>query len=1083
MAQLSLFISCVSNEFAHYRDAMRKDLSRTNLTTQIQEDFIPFGASILQKLDEYIQHCDAVIHICGNMTGSMANALSMEYIIGAHKDFGARFPDLLPVLEDKEQLSYTQWEAWLAAYYKKTLIIAQPSEEATRHSSYEFHLEQKEHQQLHLRRLRTAGYYDEINFSTTDELIKKIYQSSLLELLSKLPATKPINLPYHSIANLFMGRENDLNMLYTEMQTAHKRAAAIVGSSIHGLGGIGKTRLAIEYAWRYQNDYNALLFVAADSPEKLFSNLAALSARPILNLPEQHAQEEQIKYDAVKQWLNGHAGWLLILDNADGKTVVEEVETLFAGLHGGHILITSRQTNWGNHLNPLPLDILEETPAVSFLLERTKGKRRKSAEDESFARLIAADLGYLALALEQAGAFIYTRRLTLAQYRQAWQTNHDQVLEWYDERLMAYPYSLAVTWQTSVLQLSADAKKLLDRLAWLAPDPTPESLLNVQVYNEHNIDYDATLSELNGLSLVNRLDTPFFTVHRLVQDVTRRKQHREVAEKNINACLNWIDKAFVGDPADITSWPALEPLVPHALAVTANQARLATNTRAESRLLNQLGVWYLTKAQFGEAEPLMRRALQIDEEGFGKNHPIVAGDLSDLAQLLQATNRLEEAEPLMRRALQIGEQSFPENHPDVARDLNNLAHLLKETNRLSEAEPLMRRALQIDEQSFGENHPDVARDLSNFAQLLKVTNRLAEAEPLMRRALQIDEQKFGINHPHVARRLNNLAQLLDETNRLAEAELLMRRALEIDEQSFGKNHPDVARDLNNLAQLLKVTNRLVEAEPLMLRALQIDEQSFGQNHPNVAGDLNNLAQLFKVTNRLAEAEPLMRRALQIDEQSFGKNHPHVARDLNNLALLLQVTNRLTEAEPLMQRALQIDEQSFGENHPKAAIRLNNLAQLLQATHRQTEAEPLMRRALQIDEQSLGENHPKVAIRLNNLAQLLKVTNRLMEAEPLMRRMLQIVEQSFGQNHPRVAIGLNNLALLFNDTSRPAEAEPLMRRALQIDELSFGENHPDVARDLNNLAQLFEDNNRLAEAEPLRRRALQIYQHNLRENII
>jgi nephrocystin-3 len=418
-----------------------------------------------------------------------------------------------------------------------------------------------------------------------------------------------------------------------------------------------------------------------------------------------------------------------------------------------------------------------------------------------------------------------------------------------------------------------------------------------------------------------------------------------------------------------------------------------------------------------DAEPLMRRALTIDEQSFGEKHPRVAIDLHNLALLLQATNRLAEAEPLMRRALRIDEHSFGEKHPNVARDLNNLAQLLQATNRLAEAEPLMRRALTIDEQSFGEKHPDVARDLNNLALLLKTTNRPAEAEPLMRRALTIDEQSFGEKHTDVAIDLNNLAQLLQATNRLAEAEPLMRRALTIDEQSFGEKHPRVAIDLNNLAQLLQATNRLAEAEPLMRRTLTIDEQSFGEKHPDVAIRLNNLAALLLATNRLAEAEPLMRRALTIDEQSFGEKHPRVARDLNNLAQLLKTTNRLTEAEPLMRRALTIDEQSFGEKHPRVAIDLNNLAQLLKTTNRLTEAEPLMRRALTIDEQSFGEKHPDVAIRLNNLAQLLQATNRLAEAEPLMRRAFLMFKQSLGMQHPNTQTVLNNYKILLKTMGR------------------------------------------------------------------
>ena len=238
-------------------------------------------------------------------------------------------------------------------------------------------------------------------------------------------------------------------------------------------------------------------------------------------------------------------------------------------------------------------------------------------------------------------------------------------------------------------------------------------------------------------------------------------------------------------------------------------------------------------------------------------------------------------------------------------NLNNLAQLLQATNRLSEAEPLMRRALAIDEKSFGPDHPKVAIRLNNLAALLWTTNRLSEAEPLMRRALAIDEKSFGPDHPNVAIRLNNLAPLLQATNRLSEAEPLMRRALAIDEKSFGPDHLNVARDLNNLAQLLKATNRLSEAEPLMRRVIAIFEKSLGPGHPNVAIGLNNLALLLKATNRLAEAEPLMRRALAIDEQSFGPGHPDVAGVLNDLAALLQDQGRWPEAIALYKKAKPI----------------------------------------------------------------------------------------------------------------------------------------------------------------------------------
>ena len=340
---------------------------------------------------------------------------------------------------------------------------------------------------------------------------------------------------------------------------------------------------------------------------------------------------------------------------------------------------------------------------------------------------------------------------------------------------------------------------------------------------------------------------------------------------------------------------------------------------AEDRIAQRLRIAavLMDLARWEECEEQQRHALAEALEL--ANSRLVAVASNDLARLLQSTNRLGEAEPLMRRALQIDEAAFSGQHPSVARDLNNLANLLQDTNRIAEAEPLIRRALEIDEAAFGEQHPSVARDLSNLASLLLDTNRTQEAEPLMRRALEIDVAAFGEQHPAVATDYGNLATLLQRTNRLEEAEPLMQRALEIDVATFGEQHLVVAKDFNNLATLLLDTNRIAEAEPLMRRALEIGVAAFGEHHPTVAIGLNNLASLLQDTNRIEEAEALIRRALEIDEAVFGEQHPNVAIRLNNLATLLHATNRLKEAEPLMRRSLDIlgsFGRQTGHEHPQ-----------------------------------------------------------------------------------------------------------------------------------------------------------------------
>jgi tetratricopeptide (TPR) repeat protein len=663
----------------------------------------------------------------------------------------------------------------------------------------------------------------------------------------------------------------------------------------------------------------------------------------------------------------------MILDNVDDGPAVAAVGKLRPQLNGGHVVVTARASKFPAGIRMLgELPSLDESAASQFLLDRTEASRSKAADDPLLARTLARELGGLALGLEQAGAYIETEEIGFTSYLSLWNRARDAALEWSNPFVTDSEKTLTTVWKTSVARLNEESRGLLERLAFLAPDPIPESLFDIPAPGEApKPGAPSARAGLRAYSLLSRVTgedggQSGFVIHRLVQDFARRAMSDARSAQALREALEWVDAAFVGDPDDVRNWPVLDPLAPHALAVAraADGAGIAEPT---AQLFNNLGGLFEVKADYAQAEALMRRALAIGEQSYGLDHPNAMRSLSNLAHVLQATNRLAEAEPLMRRALAIDEKNYGPDDPDVAIRLSNLATLLHATNRRAEAEPLMRRALAIAEKSYGPDHPKVALRLHNLAQLLQATNRLAEAEQLTYRAIAIDEKSYGPDHPKVALRLNGLALLFQSTNRLAEAEPLMRRALAIFEGSLGPDHPNVAKNLSNLAGLLQATNRLAEAEPMLRRALAIDQKSYGPDHSNVALRLHNLAQLLQATNRLAEAEPMMRRALAIYQKSYGPNHSNVARGLSDLALLLQATNRLAEAEPMMRRALAIDEKNYGPLHPFVAIDLGYLAVFLR--DRLGEAEPMMRRALEIFEKSFGSNHPYTTTVRNNLAAL------------------------------------------------------------------------------------------------------------------
>ncbi|MFT5468660.1 MAG: hypothetical protein ACI8UO_003772, partial [Verrucomicrobiales bacterium] len=292
------------------------------------------------------------------------------------------------------------------------------------------------------------------------------------------PVRRPTNLPI-SIGSLFKGRDAFLQTL-RESLLKSGATAVTTAQAIHGLGGIGKTRVAIEYGHRYAEEYSATLILSADvaSPDDLDRNLAELTAPHALDLPEHAATDLIARRDAVLRWLRDHPGWLLIIDNVDSAEAAAAIDPLLQQLLGGHILITSRRTRWKAHIQTLSLDVLALEDAVDFLLERTQSNN-KAQKTKNQARALAQELDGLALALEQAAAYIAERQISFDEYLKRFAEQKARVLEWHDEELMNYPASVAVTWQTSFDQLSPDARHLLNLLSFLASEPVPRGLVEM----------------------------------------------------------------------------------------------------------------------------------------------------------------------------------------------------------------------------------------------------------------------------------------------------------------------------------------------------------------------------------------------------------------------------------------------------------------------------------------------------------------------------------------------------------------------------------------------------------------------------
>jgi tetratricopeptide (TPR) repeat protein len=736
-------------------------------------------------------------------------------------------------------------------------------------------------------------------------------------------------------------------------------------SAISGMGGIGKSELALQYADRHMQSTYPGGVVWLKAREDI--GLQILDwARLYANLvpPENYQIAEQIKWCWQKWW---NATTLIVFD--DVQQYADIAEFLPPPSSQFRTLLASRQ-KFSSPVRSYEIKVLSGAAAIKLLGSFAPDLRQRVDADLATTQEICGWLGYLPLGLELVGRYFAQKPdLTLAEVWAKLQAQRLNALALQAaDRNMTATLGVIAAFELSWQELTPEAKQVAARLSLFALAEMPWQLV-VDCLSEWDAEELENLRdhELCRASLLTRTGQGRYELHQLLREFFALKlaempEQEEFTIKFAQA-LTAVAKT-IPQIVTVEQQTNLKEIIPHLIAATDFSRYLPDGDKITC--CTRLGMFYQTQSQFTTAKSWYKKALTISEEQLGANHPSTATSLNNLAALYRSIGKYAEAEPLYMRSLAIDRIVYGEDHPEIATDMNNLAGLYRSIGKYAEAEPLYVRSLAIKEEKLGANHPDTAGSLNNLAGLYESMGRYAEAEPLYVRSLAIKEEKLGANHPDTATSLNNLAGLYESMGRYAEAEPLYVRSLAIKEEQLGANHPSTATSLNNLAGLYKSIGRYAEAEPLYVRSLAIREEQLGANHPDTAGSLNNLASLYESTGRYKEAESLYVRSLAIREKELGANHPDTATSLNNLAGLYNSMGRYTEAEPLYERSLSIMEKELGANHPSIATSLNNLAGLYRSIGRYKEAETLYVRALEILEDKLGANHPNTQACLKNL---------------------------------------------------------------------------------------------------------------------
>jgi len=704
------------------------------------------------------------------------------------------------------------------------------------------------------------------------------YPSPKEPAVAEKPLGKISNIPHPHNPN-FTGRVDLLDRLH-EALASGERAAFTQTSAITGLGGVGKTQLALQYAYTHLNDYQVIWWVRSEEPATLAADYASLAAR--LDLHEKSSQDQRVIVEAVRRWLEQNGGWLLVFDNAQSFKDLEDY-LLRAG--SGHVIITSRNQSWGGIARMLTVDIFTPAESVEFL------RRRTGQDDEDAANALAEALWNLPFALEQAGAYIEETGITLSDYLKRFQEEQKEVLK--RGKPASYPATVATTWEISFSRVQEESEAGADLLrlcAFLAPDNIPKSLLVAGA--EHlpeplstvvttELKFDDAVAALKRYSLMTVADD-FLSVHRLVQAVARDRLSNEERKRWAEAAVRLVNGAFPQGSNDIRTWDVCSVLLPHALAAAEQAEELEVALESTGRLLNQAGLYLKGRAEFSEAKSAHERALEIGEKVYGPDHSNVATMVNNLAGVLLALGDLAGAKKSYERALEIDEKLYGPDHPNMAIRVNNLGFVLQDLGDLDGAKKSYERALEIDEKVYGPNHPNVAIILNNLGRVMHEMSELKGAKVCFERGLEIDEKVLGPDHPNVAIRVNNLGLVLKDMGDLKGAKEHIERALEINEKAYGPDHPNVARDVNNLGGVLENLGELAGAKKSYERALEIDEKVYGPDHPEVATDVNNLGMLLRDLGDLEGARKNLEKALDICQSRLGEDHPLTLKVQNNL---------------------------------------------------------------------------------------------------------------------------------------------------------------------------------------------------------
>jgi tetratricopeptide (TPR) repeat protein/transcriptional regulator with XRE-family HTH domain len=721
------------------------------------------------------------------------------------------------------------------------------------------------------------------------------------------------NIPY--LRNpYFTGREEVLQRLQKAL-VSHKSGDSHKIRAISGMGGIGKTQVALEFAYRYADEYDAVLWVHAED-STLKADVVKLAET--LHLPDREKLNPFLAREAVKGWLQDHDRWLLIFDNVEN---VANVFNILPNRYCGSVILTTRFQNADPHMRSLEMEKMSLLEGKTFLLRRTRNENEDEtreanlpASERAALTTLWETMDGLPLALDQAGAYIKMAQCSFQEYVNLYRKHRRDLLREREAHIPEHPDAVATTWDVSFQQIEREnpaAAEFLRLCAFLAPDAIPEKLIiwgtthctaPLQKLAASEKLLKDVIKLLYSYSLIQRdAATQMLLIHRLVQAALIDAMSIEVREVWKRRVLRILNTAFpeASFEAPFEELRRCGQLLPHiqSSALEIEYEPIATQLEAAA-LFERAGSYLREQGQYAEAETLLRLSLTLREHHLSPDDLALATSLSNLAGLYFYQDCYQKAAILVERAFAIRQQRLGTDHQETTESLKHLALLYLRQEQYEQAEPLFLQSLAISEHQMGQESPATTNRMSNLALLYMGQERYDKAEPLFKRAFSLNKRCLGALHPETGRTMENLAFLYLKQGRYRRAEPLLYQAFTIHAQNSGLESPDTAYPLYGLAELWFLQKNYALSESMHQHVLSMRQRHLGENHLDTAESLQALADLYQEWAKYEEAVPFYVRTLAIREKILRWESPSLLKIRQAYAALLQKMGQQEEKRVL-----------------------------------------------------------------------------------------------------------------------------------------------------------------------------------------